>query len=172
MALLNKNLKINFFRLGPIFLLYFLSITETDTQFSNLFEILSFNLQLIVIYFWMLKTPSVIGNGHIFFAGIINDVITGLPLGTSSLSYLVVSLVAAYIRSVSVKMTLPTDWFTFGIAVFFSNLTFLVLLSNFTTRTVLYTDLFYNSLFTILFFPFFWLIFNIYLTIGPLGKND
>jgi hypothetical protein len=53
-------------------LLYFLSITETDTKFSNHFEILSFELQFIVIYFWKLKNPSILGNGHLFFAGIIN----------------------------------------------------------------------------------------------------
>jgi cell shape-determining protein MreD len=169
---MNKSFKTNIFRLGPVLLLYFLSVTEIDTQYSNLFEILSFNLPLIVVYYWMLRAPLVIGNGHVFFAGVINDIITGLPLGTSSLSYLTVSFVASYIRSVSVEMTLPTDWFTFGIAVFFSNLINLILLNNFSDITILYTELFYNSLFTILFFPGFWIIFNIYSLMMPKVKND
>ena len=38
-----------FINLGPIILLYYLSISEIDSQFENYFEILSFNLQLIVI---------------------------------------------------------------------------------------------------------------------------
>ena len=54
---------------GPIILLYYLSISEIDTHFENYFEILSFNIQLIIIYFWSLKRPQVIGNGNIFFAG-------------------------------------------------------------------------------------------------------
>ena len=57
---------------GPLFLLYYLSISEIDTQFSNLFEILSFNLQIIIIYYWTLKSSSVLGNGHIFLVGIIH----------------------------------------------------------------------------------------------------
>ena len=56
--------------LGPLILLYYLSISEIDTHFENYFEILSFNIQLIIIYFWILKRPSVLGNGHIFFAGL------------------------------------------------------------------------------------------------------
>ena len=93
MAIIYKNFVPSLFRILPLILLYFLSITELDTEFSNMFEILSFNLQLIVVYYWMLKNPSVLGSGHVFFAGVINDIITGLPLGTSSLSYLIVSFV-------------------------------------------------------------------------------
>ena len=74
--------------LGPLILLYYLSISEIDTYFENYFEILSFNIQLIIIYFWSLKRPEVLGNGHIFFAGLINDVVVGLPLGLSSMTYL------------------------------------------------------------------------------------
>ena len=47
-----------------------LSISEIDTHFENYFEILSFNIQLIIIYFWSLKRQEIIGNGHIFFAGV------------------------------------------------------------------------------------------------------
>ena len=80
--------------LGPLILLYYLSISEIDSHFENYFEILSFNIQLIIIYFWVSKRPEALGGGHIFFAGIINDVVTGFPLGLSSLSYLTVSLVS------------------------------------------------------------------------------
>ena len=71
--------------LGPLILLYYLSISEIDSHFENYFEILSFNIQLIIIYFWSLKRPEVLGNGHVFFAGLINDVVMGIPLGLSSL---------------------------------------------------------------------------------------
>ena len=77
MAIIFKNFRRKLLGLGPILLLYFLSISELDTQFSNYFRILSFNLQFIIIYYWTLRDPSIIGNGNIFFAGIINDVIWG-----------------------------------------------------------------------------------------------
>ena len=113
MAILYKNLRSSIINSIPLITLYYLSISEIDTHFSNMFEILSFNLQIIIIYYWMLKNSSVLGNGHIFFAGIINDAVMGLPLGISSISYLTVSFVASYIRQVTVNMSLFTDWFTF-----------------------------------------------------------
>ena len=162
MAIIFKNFRSKLGNTGPIILLYFLSITEMDAQFSNYFEILSFNLQFIIIYYWVLRDPSVLGNGHVFFAGIINDVIMGLPMGTSPLTYLITSFIAIYIRSVTVKMTLFTDWFTFIIAIFFANLLYFILMLNFSSLSITYLDLFYNSLFTFLFYPLFWVIFNSY----------
>ena len=98
MAIIYKNFRASVVNILPLLILYYLSISEIDTHFSNMFEILSFNLQIIIIYYWMLKNSSVLGNGHIFFAGILNDVVMGLPLGISSISYLTVSFVASYIR--------------------------------------------------------------------------
>ena len=120
MAILYKNLRANITNLFPLIILYYLSLSEIDTHFSNMFEILSFNLQIIIVYYWMLRNSSVLGNGHVFFAGIINDVVMGLPLGISSISYLTVSLVASYVRQVTVNISLFTDWFTFLLAIFFS----------------------------------------------------
>ena len=162
MAFIYKSLIKNLGNLIPLILLYFLSFSEIDTHFSNMFEILSFNIQLIIIYYWVLKKSTVLGNGHIFLAGIINDVVMGLPLGVSAISYLVVTFIASYIKNVTVNNTIFTDWFTFFIAVFFSNIVFLIFIYNFTDFSVTYLEIFYNSFFTILFFPFFWVVFNIY----------
>ena len=52
--------------LGPLIMLYYLCASEIDSYFENFFEILSFNIQIIIIYFWTLKKPDLIGNGHIF----------------------------------------------------------------------------------------------------------
>ncbi len=172
MAIIFKNFKSQLSNSLPILLLYFLSVTELDTQFSNYFEILSFNLQFIIIYYWVLRDPSILGNGHVFFAGIINDVIMGLPMGTSPLTYLITSFVALYIRNVTVKMTIFTDWFTFIIAIFFANLTYLILISNFSNLNITYSDLFYNSLFTFLFYPLFWAVFNSYRLLIGVSRHD
>ena len=148
--------------LGPLIFLYYLSISEIDSHFENYFEILSFNIQLIIIYFWSLKRPEVLGNGHVFFAGIINDVVMGIPLGLSSLSYLIVALTSTYIKNMTVNTSITSDWFTFFIAIIFSNLTFLILVANFSDLSIQLVDLSYNTFFTIIFFPFFWFIFNFY----------
>ena len=113
MTTLYKNLKQNFLNIIPVFLLYFFSITELEANFAGYFKIISFNLQLIIIYYWTLRYPHILGNVHIFIAGVINDVVMGLPMGASALSYLIVAFVASYIRNITVKHTLFTDWITF-----------------------------------------------------------
>ena len=157
--------------LGPLILLYYLSISEIDSHFENYFEILSFNIQLIIIYFWSLKRPEALGGGHIFFAGFINDVIMGFPLGLSSLTYLTVSLVANYVKNMTVNTRITTDWFTFFIAIFFSNLIFYILLSNFSEIEISLTEISYNTFFTLIFFPFFWFLFTFYNSIITTDKN-
>tara|TARA_B110000967_G_C18511017_1_gene376343 strand:+ start:75 stop:593 length:519 start_codon:yes stop_codon:yes gene_type:complete len=172
MNTINRNFKSIIANSGPLFLLYYLSISEIDTEFSNMFEILSFNIQIIIIYYWMLRDSSIIGSGHVFLAGIINDVVTGLPLGLSAISYLTVSFVANYIKNVTVNFSLFTDWFTFLIAIFCSNITFLILMLNFSNFTIVYSDIFYNAFFTFLFFPFFWFFFNLYKNLMKIKKDD
>jgi len=169
MARMNITKKL--INLGPLIFLYYLSISEIDSHFENYFEILSFNIQLIIIYFWSLKRPEVLGNGHVFFAGVINDVVMGTPLGLSSLSYLIVALTSTYVKNMTVNTSITSDWFTFFIALLFSNITFLILASNFSNISVQLIDISYNTFFTIIFFPFFWFIFNLYNSIITTGRD-
>ena len=162
MAIIFKNFKSQLSNSVPILLLYFLSVTELDTQFSNYFEILSFNLQFIIIYYWILRDPSILGYGFVFLCGVINDVVLSLPMGTSALSYLFVSLSAAYVRNATVRSTLITDWFTFLLAVIIGNFITYFLLKNFTEFKIEYTSMFFNSLFTFILYPVFWGIFELY----------
>ena len=147
---------------GPLILLYYLSISEVDANLENLLDIFSINLQIIIIYFWMIKRPSLMGTGHIFVAGLINDVVMGFPLGISSLSYLLVCFVGNYVRNKSVNTTLASDWFTFFIALIFSNLLFFSLINNFSDLAIPFSKIGYNTFFTLFLFPIFWFLFNIY----------
>jgi len=159
------------FTAGPLFLLYYLSISEVDTNLEKIFEIFSFNLQIIIIFFWIIKRPILMGSGHIFLAGLINDVVMGFPLGISSLSYLVVCFVGNYVKNKSVNTTIASDWVTFLIALIFSNLLFFSLLNNFTDLTISYSRISYNFFFTLFLFPVFWLLFNIY-QMNFIGSQD
>lgn len=169
--MLNTGISLKVINFGPIILLYYLSISEVDTHFENYFEILSFNIQLIIVYFWVLKRSILLGNGHIFFAGLINDVVLGFPLGLSSLSYLVVALVATYIKNMSVHTTLTSDWFTFLVALILSNFTFGILVHKFSDISISTTEIFYNTFFTLIFFPFFWFLFSYYNSIVRVNKD-
>ena len=160
MARLNLLNKI--FNAGPLILLYYLSISEIDTNLEKVFEIFTFNLPIIIIYFWILKRPSIMSTGHIFVAGLINDVVMGFPLGISSLSYLVICFFSNYVRNKSVNTTIASDWFTFFIALIFANLLFFSLLNNFSDMIISYSKIGYNTFFTLFLFPIFWLIFSLY----------
>ena len=159
------------FTAGPLILLYYLSISEIDANLENFLEIFSINLQIIIIYFWMIKRPSLMGTGHIFVAGLINDVVMGFPLGISSLSYLVVCFVGNYVRNKSVNTTLASDWFTFFLALLFSNLLFFSLINNFSDLAIPFSKMGYNTFFTLFLFPIFWFLFNIY-QMSFIGSQD
>ena len=159
------------FKTGPLILLYYLCISEIDTNLEKVFEIFTFNFQIILIYFWVLKKPEIMANGHIFLAGLINDVVMGFPLGISSLSYLIMIFVGTYVRNKSVNTTIASDWFTFFMAMIFSSILFFTLLNNFSDLSFSYSKIGYNMFFTLFMFPIFWLLFNIY-QITFIGNRD
>ena len=156
-SLINK-----IFNAGPVILLYYLCISEVDSNLEKIFEIFTLNFQIILIYFWVLKRPDIMANGHIFLAGLINDVVMGFPLGISSLSYLIIIFVGTYVRNKSVNTTIASDWFTFFMAMIFSSILFFSLLNNFSDLSFAYSKIGYNMFFTLFMFPIFWLLFNIY----------
>ena len=156
---------------GPLILLYYLCISEIDTNLEKIFEIFTLNFQIILIYFWVLKRPEIMANGHVFLAGLINDVVMGFPLGISSLSYLIIIFVGTYVRNKSVNTTIASDWFTFFMAMIFSGFLFFSLLNNFSELSFSYSKIGYNMFFTLFTFPIFWLIFNIY-QVTFIGSKD
>ena len=65
MALIFRGFKESILRLLPLFLLIYICISEFHTQFYY-WEIFSFNLQFIIIYYWILRDPDILGYGFVF----------------------------------------------------------------------------------------------------------
>ena len=145
---------------GPLALLYFLSISELDTNFENYFEILSFNIQLIIIYYWTLKRSDIFGSGHVFFAGIINDVVIGIPIGISSLCYLILCSVTAYLRNITLSPNFVKDWFSLLFTMVLVNSVQVIILDLIFLIKINYLSYLVNTGFTFLFYPMFFVIFN------------
>ena len=156
----NFNIINKTINLGPLIFLYYLSLSEIDAHFESYYEILSFNIQLIIIYFWSLKRPEVLGNGHVFFAGIINDVVIGIPLGISSFCYLILCSVTAYIRNITLSPNFMKDWISLLFTILLINSIQVIILDLVFLIKVDYTNYLINSGFTFLFYPIFFLIFN------------
>ena len=157
MAFIFKQIKFKFFGLLPLLLLFFISLNGNSVVNLQFFSI---NISYILVYFWVLRQPNMLGYGFIFLSGIINDVVFGLPLGVNALSLLVIAAVAAYIRVLTVRITLMNDWISFIPALLFANFIYFFSL-YFSNYSIDYLYLFQNSMFTILFYPVFWGLFSL-----------
>ena len=150
------------FRSLPVIFLYFFSFYHFELPEVGRINFFTFNFQMILIYYYILKFPDDLGFGNIFLAGIINDTVLGILLGTTSLSYLILSLFTSYIRNATLRPVMTAEWFTFVPALFFSNLVYLVIINNFSNVSFYYVELLQNTFFTFLFFPIFYYIFTFY----------
>jgi len=162
MAYLYKQIKFKFFELLPILLLFFISLNGNSVINIKFFTV---NVHYILVYYWVLRHPEVLGYGFIFLSGIISDVVFGLPLGVNSLSLLIVAAVAAYVRVVTVRITLINDWVSFIPALLIGNFIYFCSL-YFSNYSVDYLYLFKNSVFTFIFYPVLWFIFSIILRLN------
>ena len=161
MAYLYKQIKFKFFELIPLFVLFYISFSGSSIIDIKFFSI---NAHYILVYYWVLRKPQMLGYGFIFLAGLINDVVFGLPLGVNALSLLVIAAVAAYVRYVTVRVTLINDWISFIPALLVANFTYFLSL-YFSDYSVDYLFLFRNSLFTLIFYPVLWAIFSLILNL-------
>ena len=98
--------------LGPIILLYISVLNEFDFNYLNL-KYFSFNFPYILIFYWSLKGEGRLSYVLVFFAGLINDVVIGLPLGISSVTYLFICVFAVYLRNITLRVSIIKDWFFF-----------------------------------------------------------
>ena len=157
MAYTLKQVKFKFFEILPILLLFFISLNGISIINIKFF---SANIHYILVYYWVLRQPQSLGYGFIFLSGIISDVVLGLPLGINALSLLIVAAVAAYVRVVTVRMTLVNDWISFVPALLFANLIYFSSL-YFSDYSVDYFYLLKNSVFTFIFYPVLWGFFSL-----------
>ena len=151
-----KQIRLKFFEFVPIFLLFFITLNGKSVID---FKILSINVHYILIYYWVLRQPQALGYGFIFLSGIITDVIFGLPIGVSALALLTVAAVAAYVRVVTVRISLVNDWISFIPALLLANFIYFMSL-YFSNYSIDYLYLFKNSVFTFIFYPILWLLFT------------
>ena len=159
MALTYNTIKYKFFEILPLFLLFFIALNGSSIINLKLFTV---NIHYILVYYWVLRQPGSLGYGFIFLSGIITDVIFGLPIGINSLSLLSIAAVAAYVRVVTVRITLINDWISFVPALLIANLIYFFAL-YFSNFSIDYINLFKDSIFTFIFYPILWLIFSLFL---------
>tara|TARA_B100001121_G_scaffold149554_1_gene130922 strand:- start:231 stop:749 length:519 start_codon:yes stop_codon:yes gene_type:complete len=171
MSSLNKSpfLQI-FFSYLPLIILFFSVFNEFDFNYLKL-DYFSFNFVYLLIFFWTLRNPDHLGYLAIFFAGIINDVVIGIPLGISSFCYLLLCSVTAYIRNITLSPNFIKDWISLLFTILLINSIQVIILDLIFLIQVDYTNYLINSGFTFLFYPIFFVIFN-FLNIRIVNKKN
>ena len=146
---------------APILLLFVSVLNEFDFNYLEL-KYFSFNFPFVLIFYWSLKKTESLGYGFIFIAGLINDVVVGFPIATSSLAYLLICGFAAYLRNITLHPSLLKDWVFFLLTILVVNSLIYSLLVLFFSFDLNYNDLIVNLIFTSLLYFICANIFKIY----------
>jgi len=151
----------------PMILLIISVLNEFNFNYLNL-EYFSFNFPFILIFFFTLKEFKHFDYLFVFFAGLINDTVVGLPLGISSLSYLLICIATSYFRNITIRPNPIKDWFYFLFIISLINSINYSILTLFFSFNLILMNYLINTFFTFLFYIVFIPIFRYYLK----GLND
>ena len=151
----------------PIIILYISVLNEFDFNYLNL-KYFSFNFPFILIFFFTLKDFKNFDYFLVFIAGLFNDTVVGLPLGISSLSYLLICIATAYIRNITIRPNQLKDWFYFLFVITLINSLTYSILSLFFSFDLDLMSYMVNTFFTFSFYIIFASAFKYYLK----GLND
>ena len=167
--------KISFYQIFlsyfPITILFLSVFNEFDFNYLNI-EYFSFNFVHILIFYWTLRNPDQLGYVSIFLAGLINDVIIGIPFGISSFCYLMICSVTAYLRNITLTPHFINDWLSFLFIVLLINSIQVLILDLIFIVEVDYLKYLINSGFTFIFYPLFFFLFNLLDKKKQIQKND
>ena len=160
MSSLNKapisNTSFSYFTIVILFISVF---NEFDFNYLKI-QYFSFNFVHILIFFWTLKNPNHLGYISIFLAGIINDVIIGIPIGVTSFCYLLICSVTAYIRNITLTPNFINDWLSFLFTILLINSIQVTILDLVFLIEVNHLKYLINTGFTFLLYPIFFVFFN------------
>ena len=172
MSSLNKS---SFFQIFlsyfPVLILFLSVFNEFDFNYLNI-DYFSFNFLHILIFYWTLRSPNHLGYISIFVAGLINDVVIGIPMGISSFCYLLICSVTAYIRNITLSPNFIKDWLSLLFTILLVNSIQVIILDLIFLFKIDYTRYLVSTGFTFIFYPLFFFIFNYLDQKIIIQKND
>ncbi len=157
-----KNLFYKTYTWLPILLLFISVFNEFDLNYLNI-DYFSFNFPFILIFYFALKAYQRFDYFLVFLAGLVNDTVVGLPLGLSSLSYILICIFATYLRNITISPNLMKDWFYFLFIITLINSINYSILFLFFSYELDITLFIINNFFTFLFYVIFSIFFKRYL---------
>jgi len=155
----NNNITRILFKYFPMILLFVSVMNDFDFNDVGL-KYFSFNFSYILIFYYTLKRKEALGYISLFIAGLFNDVIVGLPMGISSLLFLLLCGFASYLRNITLRPNLIKDWIFFLITLLIINSFSYISLVFIFEYDINHTNSIVNTLFTFIFYIFFTYIFH------------
>ena len=157
-----KNLFYKIYTWLPILALFISVFNEFDFNYLNI-DYFSFNFPFILIFYFALKAYQRFDYFLVFLAGLFNDTVVGLPLGISSMSYILICIFATYLRNITIRPNLIKDWFYFLFIISLINSINFSVLFLFFSYELDITLFIVNNFFTFLFYIIFSIFFKRYL---------
>ena len=157
-----KNLLYKIYTWLPILALFISVFNEFDFNYLNI-DYFSFNFPFILIFYFALKAYQRFDYFLVFLAGLFNDTVVGLPLGISSMSYILICIFATYLRNITISPNLIKDWFYFLFIISLINSINFSVLFLFFSYELDITPFIVNNFFTFLFYIIFSIFFKRYL---------
>ena len=166
-SLKSRGFYFKIYSLLPVIALFISVLNEFDFNYLNL-DYFSFNFPFILIFFFTIKEFKHFDYLLVFFAGLINDTVVGLPLGVSSLSYMLICIATSYFRNITIRPNPIKDWFYFLFIISLINSINYSILTLFFAFDLILMSYLVNTFFTFTFYIVFVSIFKFYLK----GLND
>ena len=157
-----KNLLYKLYTWLPMLVLFISVFNEFDLNYLNI-DYFSFNFPFILIFYFALKEYQRFDYFLVFLAGLVNDTVVGLPLGLSSLSYILICIFATYLRNITISPNLIKDWFYFLFIISLINSINYSVLFLFFSYELDITLFIVNNFFTFVFYIIFSVFFKRYL---------
>ena len=163
----SRGFYVKFYSFLPIIVLFISVLNEFDLNYLKL-KYFSFNFPFILIFFFTLKDFKNFDYLLVFLAGLVNDTVVGLPLGISSLSYILICIATSYLRNITIRPNPIKDWFYFLFIISLINSINYSILTLFFSYDLLLLSYLVNIFFTFILYMFFAYLFKYYLK----GLND
>ena len=158
----SKGSFLKFYSWLPLFILLVSVLNEFDFNYLGL-DYFSFNFPFILIFYFTLKEFKNLDYFLVFISGLINDTVVGLPLGISSLSYILICISTSYFRNITIRPNAINDWFYFLFIISLINSINYSILTLFFSFNLILMDYLVNTFFTFIFYLIFVSIFKYYL---------
>ena len=161
MELSNKNFIRQILSKVPLILLFISVLNDYDFNYLGM-KYFSFNFSYILIFYYSLKKNESLGYIYIFIAGLFNDVVIGLPIGLSSLMFLILCGSAAYLRNITLRPSLVKDCIFFLITILIINSLLFIALNFIFNYELNYLDQIINITYTFLLYSLFSNLFDFF----------